>query len=138
MSTPGDADAASSTTGAGAERRLVRLSVFVRALRIEAQIGIHAHEFGRKQPLVIDVELQIAAGACEHIADTLNYEVIVARAQQIADAGHVKLIEAFAERLASACLEDPRVVLARVRVEKPQALAPHAEAAGAEIILARE
>jgi len=118
--------------------RLIRLSVFVRALRIEAQIGVHAHEYGRKQPLIIDVELQVAAAACEHIGDTINYEVIVSRAQQIADAGHVKLIEAFAERLAAACLEDPRVIRARVRVEKPQALAPDAEAAGAEIILARD
>ncbi len=124
--------------GPGLGSRLVELSVFVRALRIDAQIGVHPHEYGREQPLIIDVELRVAAMACEHIADTINYEVIVARAQQIAAAGHVKLIEAFAERLALACLEDPRVLRVRVRVEKPQALAPHAEAAGAEIILARD
>jgi dihydroneopterin aldolase len=107
-------------------------------LRVEAQIGVHEHEHGRNQPLIIDVELRIAATSCEHIADTLNYELIVARAQQIAASGHVKLIETFAERLALACLEDMRVTRARVRVEKPQALAPHAEAAGVEIILERE
>lgn len=118
--------------------RLVQLNVFVRALRLDAEIGIHAHEYGRKQPLIIDIELQIATAGCEHISDTLNYEIIVARAQQIADAGHVKLIEAFAERLALACLEDARVVRVRVRVEKPQALAPRAQAAGVEIILARD
>ncbi len=117
--------------------RLAQLSVFVRGLRIQAEVGIYTHEYGRKQPLVIDVELQVTAAACEHIADTLNYEQIVARAQQIADAGHVKLIEAFAERLAEALLEDERVTRARVRIEKPEALAPRAEAAGAEIILAR-
>ena len=31
-----------------------------------------------------------------------------------------------AERLAHACLADPRVTRARVRVDKPNALAPHA------------
>ncbi len=117
--------------------RLEALTVFVRALRVEAEIGIHPHEYGRKQTLVIDVELRIAAGACEHIADTLNYEIIVTRARQIAEAGHVKLIETFAERLARACLEDERVVSARVRVEKPQALAPAAEAAGVDLVITR-
>ncbi|MDR3507137.1 MAG: dihydroneopterin aldolase [Caulobacteraceae bacterium] len=115
----------------------MQLSVFVRALRIDAEIGINADEYGRRQPLIIDVELSVVAVSCEHIADTINYEVIVARAQQIADAGHVRLIESFAERLARACLEDARVTQARVRVEKPEALAPKAEAAGVEIVLAR-
>jgi dihydroneopterin aldolase len=47
------------------------------------------------------------------------------------------LIETFAERLARACLEDGRVMQARVRVEKPEALAPKAAAAGVEMILTR-
>ena len=34
-------------------------------------------------------------------------------------------------------LPDPRVTRARVRVEKPQALAPHAAAAGVEITVVR-
>ena len=117
--------------------RVSRVHVFVRELRIDAEIGIYGHEYGRKQPLLIDVELEIVAATFEHISDTLNYEEVVARAQQIADAGHVMLIESFAERLALACLDDSRVVQARVRVEKPEALAPKAAAAGVEIILTR-
>ena len=42
-----------------------------------------------------------------------------------------------AERLARACLDDARVTRARVRVEKPLALAPHAVGAGVEITLVR-
>ncbi len=117
--------------------QVTRLHVFVRELRIEAEIGVYGHEYGRKQPLLIDVELEIEARPIEHIADTLNYELVVALAQQIADAGHVMLIESFAERLARACLEDGRVIQARVRVEKPEALAPRAAAAGVEIIVNR-
>lgn len=124
-------------TPAPSAHKVARLHVFVRELRIEAEIGIYGHEYGRKQPLLIDVELEIEAGPIEHISDTLNYEEVVARAQQIADAGHVLLIETFAERLAVACLEDSRVIQARVRVEKPEALAPKAAAAGVEMILTR-
>ena len=48
-----------------------------------------------------------------------------------------ELVEAFAGRIAQSCLEDHRVTRARVRVEKPSALAPDAAAAGAEIELVR-
>jgi len=46
-------------------------------------------------------------------------------------------VETFAERLARACLADPRVTQARVRVEKPLALAPDAVGAGVEVVLVR-
>jgi dihydroneopterin aldolase len=58
-------------------------------------------------------------------------------ARAIADAGHIDLVETFAERLAQACFADARVTRARVRVEKPLALAPHAAAAGVEITAVR-
>ncbi|MDR3512070.1 MAG: dihydroneopterin aldolase [Caulobacteraceae bacterium] len=113
------------------------LKVFVRAARIEAEIGVYDHEHGRRQPLIIDVELDLAPRPIEHIADTVNYESVVARAQRLADSGHFKLVEAFAERLARACLEEALVLRVRVRVEKPEALAPTAEAAGVELVMAR-
>jgi dihydroneopterin aldolase len=120
-----------------ADPALRSLKVFVRGLAVQAEIGVHAHEHGRRQPLLIDVELDVAAKSCDHIADTVNYETIVAHARRLAAAGHVKLIETFAERLARACMADPHATRVRVRVEKPEALAPHAEAAGVEVVLTR-
>jgi dihydroneopterin aldolase len=118
--------------------QLETLNVFVRGLTVEAQIGINADEFGRRQPLVIDVEIAlIPPERCEHIAETINYELVVSNAQAIAAAGHVRLIETFAQRLAEAMLAEPAAMRVRVRVEKPQALAPHALAAGVEITLVR-
>jgi len=117
---------------------IVGLKVFVRALRVEAEIGVNADEYGRRQPLIIDVELDIAPPErCEHIAETVNYETVVQQARALAGAGHVKLIETFAQRLAEAMMAEPQVACARVRIEKPQALMPQAEAAGVEITLAR-
>ena len=117
--------------------RVVAAKVFVRGLKLDAEIGVYAHEHGRSQPLVADVELDVAVGAWDHLADTINYETIAASARAIAAEGHFQLVEAFAERLGRACLEDERVTRVRVRVEKPLALAPHAAAAGAEIVLVR-
>jgi 7,8-dihydroneopterin aldolase/epimerase/oxygenase len=117
--------------------RIEAARVFIRALRVEAEVGVYSHEHGRRQVLMIDVELEVAPASGDHLADTLNYEMIADHARTIAARGHHKLIETFAERLARACLEDSRVTRARVRIEKPEALAPDADAGGAEIILTR-
>lgn len=112
------------------------LTVFVRGLRVEAGIGVHDHELGRLQPLIIDVTLELAPAAIERLADTINYETVAHAARAIVDEGHVGLVETFAERLASACLDDPRVRRCTVRIEKPGALEA-AAAAGCEVVLAR-
>jgi dihydroneopterin aldolase len=117
--------------------RVIVTKVFVRGLKVDAWIGVYDHEHGRQQPLVIDVELDVAASHCEDLGDTVNYETILQAAQAIAAEGHIDLVETFAERLAQASFADNRVTRARVRVEKPLALAPHAAAAGVEITAVR-
>jgi dihydroneopterin aldolase len=102
--------------------RLEGLTVFVRGLRIEAGIGVYDHEHGRLQPLVIDVSLDLGAHPVERLSDTINYETVAQAARAIATEGHVGLVETFAERLAVACLKDPRVRRVTVRIEKPGAL----------------
>jgi dihydroneopterin aldolase len=117
--------------------RVVITKVFVLGLKVEAEVGVYSHERGKTQPLVIDVELDVAAAGAQHLADTLNYETIRNDARALGASGHIELVEVFAERLAELCLADPRVTRARVRVEKPLALAPDAEAAGVEITAVR-
>lgn len=117
--------------------RLSSSKVFVTGLQVQAQIGVYRHEIGRVQPLIVDVELEVPTGASDRLAETVNYETILSAAQELAGQGHVDLVETFAHRLAQRCLEDGRVSRARVRIEKPLALAPHAVGAGVEIILER-
>lgn len=113
-------------------------TVFVRGLAVAAHIGMYAHEEGHAQPLVIDADLTIETDGWARLSDTVNYERVGVHAQAIAAAGHIGLVETFAHRLAVACLAEPRVIQVRIRVEKPLALAPHATAAGVEIVLTRD
>jgi dihydroneopterin aldolase len=113
------------------------LTVFVRGLRIEANIGIHAHERGRRQPLIVEVELELRDHAVRALSDTVDYDHIVALARGNADVGHVELVEEYVERLAHDLLDDPRVKCARVRAEKPEAI-EGAEAVGCEVRLGRD
>ena len=117
--------------------RVVTTKVFVRGLHLDAEVGVYPHERGRLQPLVVDVELDIAAAGFERLSDTIDYSSIAAAARELAASGHIELVEVFAERLAERCFTDPRVTRAKVRVEKPQALAPEAAGAGVEITAVR-
>ena len=117
--------------------RIVITKVFVRGLRVDAHIGVYRHEKGRTQVLVLDVELDVAVTDWRALSETVNYELIAAKARQVAAEGHRGLVETFAHRLAEACFEEPKVTRARIRVEKPAALAPDAAAAGVEITAVR-
>ena len=127
-----------SESGApAAQPRIVMTKIFVTGLKLEAEIGVYRHERGRAQPLVIDVELDVPSAGAERLRDTVNYETVARAAHEVAAEGHIVLVEAFAERLARACLADERVTRARVRVDKPLALAPEASGAGVEVTLVR-
>ncbi len=116
---------------------LAASKVFVTGLKVQAQIGVYRHEIGRVQPLIVDVELEVPTGGSDRLAETVNYETILQGRPELAAGGHIDLVETFAHRLAARCLADPRVTRARVRIEKPLALAPHAVGAGVEITLVR-
>lgn len=116
---------------------LISSKVFVTGVKVQAEIGVYRHEIGRVQPLIVDVEVDVPTDGSDRLAETVNYETILQAAQAIAAEGHIDLVETFAERLAQASFADSRVTRARVRVEKPLALAPHAAAAGVEITAVR-
>ena len=118
------------------EPRLTRRRVYVRGLRLDIEIGVHLHEHGRLQPVVVDVEIDLPAAPVRLLGDTVNYEAVVERASAIAAEGHIMLVETYAERLAQALFDEPRVLRVHVRVAKPEALAG-ADAAGVELVLER-
>ena len=110
--------------------------VFMRGLRLDAEIGVHPHERGRVQPLVVDVEVTLSPREVAHIGDTVNYELLSGYARALAARGHVELVETYAQDLARAVLRESRALSVTVRVEKPQAL-EGAQAAGVEVRIAR-
>ncbi|GGD06884.1 diguanylate cyclase [Pyruvatibacter mobilis] len=114
--------------------RLTR-HVFVRDLRLDAHIGVYRHEEGRTQPILINVDLTVTEGDVEigdNIDNVVCYRSVVTNIKALVDEGHVRLVETLAERIASDCLEDPRVLAARVRVEKLEAI-EEAHSVGIEI-----
>ncbi len=115
------------TYGPDAARGLRRM--FVRGLEVRASLGVLPHEHETLQRVVIDVELlvedrDVAAGIGEdRLRRVPSYAAVADRARAAALAGHTRLAETLAERIALAALADPRVVAAAVTVSKPDILA---------------
>jgi dihydroneopterin aldolase len=114
--------------------------VFVRDLELEANIGVHRHEKGRLQPVRINVDLTVEEMDGElgdKLANVVDYEAVVDGIKAILAGGHLNLVETLAERIAAHCLEDSRVKVARVRIEKLKVV-PEAQSVGVEIERAAE
>jgi dihydroneopterin aldolase len=116
--------------------------MFLRDLVLAASIGVHPHEHAAPQRVRINVDLEVEDDGArplsrrpvgrDELARVVDYEKLADTVRSIVRAGHVRLVETLAERIAEACLVDKRVHLARVRVEKLDIFAD-AAAAGVEI-----
>jgi len=111
--------------------------VFVEGLCVDAAIGIYDYEHGRTQPLIIDAEVTLGLEPITGLKDTFNYELFGLRARDIIAAGHIKLVETFAEDLAQAVLNEAGVRRVHIRVSKPEALSD-ADKAGCAVTFARD
>ena len=105
-----------------ADARNALRHVFVHDLVLDAHIGVHQHEKLGAQRIRVNVDLAVREGTVNDIGDQLAnvvcYEKVVSGIRALVATGHVNLVETLAERIASLCLEDFRVRVARVRVEK--------------------
>ena len=112
--------------------------VFLRDMVLQASIGWYAHEHGVPQRVRINVDLGVEedADAADHLRHVVSYETVATDIRAIVAAGHVKLVETLAERIAEVCLTDPRVRFAHVQVEKLDVF-PDAAAAGVAILRRR-
>lgn len=114
--------------------------VFLRDMVLPASIGVYPHEHAAPQRVRVNVDLGVEdealrAGAAvgrDELPRVVDYEKVASRVRAIVGAGHTRLVETLAERIARACLDDPRVRLVRVRVEKLD-IFPDAVSAGVEI-----
>jgi dihydroneopterin aldolase len=95
--------------------------VFVRDLVMHCSIGVHAHEHEALQRVRLNLELRVPEGdgpLGDDLRNVVCYDEIITAVRRIVDAGHVRLIETLAERIAELCLADHRVRSVRVQLEK--------------------
>jgi dihydroneopterin aldolase len=109
--------------------------VFLRDMVLLASIGVHAFEHEARQRIRINLDLAVIdeaeaasrqltrapaakPGAKDDLHRVVDYEAVAGRVRDLVASGHVRLLETLAERIAEACLEDARVRIVRIRIEK--------------------
>ncbi len=113
--------------------------IHLRQVKTHCVLGVHPAERGKERPVWMDISLECdvrRAARSDQLADTLDYESIEAEVVAAAKRGRFRLVEALAESVAAVCLAHPRVLAARVVVEKPKAL-PLTQSVAVEILRRR-
>lgn len=101
-------------------------TVFLRKLKVECVIGVHAWERKRPRKLLLDIELDTAvrqAAQSDDLKHALDYHRVAAVAAALARASQFQLIESLAEALAAKLLEEFSASAVRISVHKPGAVA---------------
>jgi len=106
---------------AKAPAALGRDCIFLKDWVIDCNIGVYAEEKGVTQKVRLTVDAYLAANvrAARDDMDTVpSYTDIIDAVNDITGAGHINLIETFAEAIAERILRDPRIEAMRIRIEK--------------------
>jgi dihydroneopterin aldolase len=107
-------------------------------LTVRGHHGVLDKERRDGQDFGVDVVLHLdtrPAAAADDLPATVDYGRLAVALADVVRGEPVNLLETLAGRLASACLQDPRVAVADVAVHKPHA--PIAEAFGDVVVAVR-
>lgn len=99
--------------------------VYIRGLRIETTIGIHAWEKQMRRVVILDLEMasDIArAAASDQIADALDYDAVTKRMIQTVSSNRHELVETLAEQCAAILLKEFAIAWVRLNLNKPGAV----------------
>jgi dihydroneopterin aldolase/D-erythro-7,8-dihydroneopterin triphosphate epimerase len=99
--------------------------IYIEDLALRCIIGVFPEERREKQDVIINVVLEAdlhPAGRSDDLRDAVDYKSVKKRILEIVEGSDFNLVETLAERIAEACLQDPQVNRAVVRVDKPGAL----------------
>ncbi|MFP4057026.1 MAG: dihydroneopterin aldolase [Candidatus Brocadiia bacterium] len=99
--------------------------IHIRDLLLRCIVGVNAEERREKQDVVVNATLEAdLRQPCrsDDLAHTLDYKAVTKQIIATVESSSCFLLEHLAQRIADACLQEPRVRRVRVAVDKPAAL----------------
>ena len=99
--------------------------IFIEGIKCYSTIGINNWEKNTKQPLIIDINLlmeKIDNNNKDNINETINYKLISYSVKELVEKNTYELIETKGKDIALLCLKNQKVVEAKVKINKPNAL----------------
>ena len=129
----------SETTSPMSEITIGR-SVFIKDFIVEEIIGIHAHEKIKKQKIKFNIVLGIDQESLpdeKDINSIVDYEKITNKLENLTKSKKYNFLESLAEDSFKELFEDKRILSAKIKIEKPEAI-KSAGSVGVEVFKARE
>mgnify|MGYP001170390029 FL=1 len=98
--------------------------IFIEDLKCYAKIGIFDWERETKQPLIINITLDIKKFdyISDDINDTVNYKSLIHKINELIEDSEYQLIETLGVEIAKLCLKEKKVINASIKIDKPGAL----------------
>ena len=96
-------------------------TIFLRAVRLEAMIGIYKRERSTSQPIEMNLDIALPDDRVfksGKVADTIDYAVVVARIRALLEAERFGLVEALVENVATILMTEFKSPWVRVSVTK--------------------
>lgn len=94
-------------------------------LKLKAIIGINPWERKNKQDVIINLSLDFdakKASQSDNIHDTVDYKALKKRIILLVKGSKFFLLEKLVEEVLTLTMQDPKVLKATVRIDKPKAL----------------
>jgi 7,8-dihydroneopterin aldolase/epimerase/oxygenase len=117
------------------ERKYLMDKIFITNLSVRAIIGVNDWERQTPQDIVVNVAVYTKpnpAARTDDIKNCIDYAELVQKIRTLIEEARRFTVEALAEDIAAACLEDVRIQQATIRVEKSRVL-QGTESVGVEI-----
>ena len=100
--------------------------IIIKSANFLCNIGITPEERGKKQEIIVDVELFLSINKVadrDNIKNAINYSEVYGLLKRVIEEKEYNLIEALAESIAKEILAEFPIDKILVRVKKPKALA---------------
>jgi dihydroneopterin aldolase len=100
----------------------IRITIGLSSMLLDCSIGILSEELYLKQPIQVDVCVEISREEkLDDISLTLDYRAVKELVESYATKPHISLLESLAERIACKLMDFPDVIGVIVRIKKPMA-----------------
>ena len=113
---------------------MLEYKIILTNLYLDMEIGVYKQEYGVTQEVLVSVEAKVKLtnkNIEDDIDNVLNYATIKDKIEAIAAEGHIHLVESFADKILTHCMDDKRITEMKVRVEKTE-IFENAEKVGVE------
>ena len=100
-------------------------TIRIHDLRLRAIIGTHPWERKNKQDLVLNLTIQYDASKAsksDRLKDALDYEAIASKVTKAVERSNCYLLEKLTAKVLEVVSADPKIISARVRIDKPHAI----------------